>query len=108
MKRHALDPLHLDKLRDRKRRGLNGLVPAPFRKPWWPTEYFDYRYSCRDCGKLSVWTAEAQQTYLERWDKSPYHITVRCADCQRVRRQKIKENNRRTAEGLLRKQAKLS
>ncbi len=47
-----------------------------------PRYYEDVRFTCSDCGKEEVWTAEQQKVYYEKWKKPIYHQASRCRECR--------------------------
>ncbi len=51
-----------------------------------PTEYRDTEFTCVDCGKEEVWTAQQQQWWYEV-AKGPINgRAIRCRDCRRIDR----------------------
>src|SRR5258708_6920088 len=55
--------------------------------------YEGQKFTCRDCGVESVWKAEQQRRWCEKWGGSIYSKAVRCQKClKRVRREKIEQH----------------
>ena len=48
-----------------------------------PEFYVDYPFSCRDCGKNEVWTAQRQKWYYEEAKGHIWAVAVRCRDCRK-------------------------
>lgn len=57
-----------------------------------PTYYVDKPFTCVDCGKEEVWTAEQQKWYYEQAKGSLYATAVRCRPC-RKRHREIRRGN---------------
>jgi hypothetical protein len=51
-----------------------------------PLFYEDQPFTCVDCGKEEVWTAQQQQWWYEVAKGSIYSRAKRCGDCRRARR----------------------
>lgn len=51
-----------------------------------PLYYEDTPFTCVDCGKEEVWTAEQQKWWYEVAKGPIYSRAVRCRDCRRARR----------------------
>ena len=52
-----------------------------------PDFYIDRPFSCRNCGKWEIWTAQAQKWYYE---EAKGHIdakAVECHDCRKAKKQ---------------------
>ena len=86
-----------------------GAIPADFEKqarnnsylP--PVFYQDRRFTCADCGRAEVWTAEQQHWWYEI-AKGPIQSTaVRCRACRRKLRAAREEHRKRSEEGKRRK-----
>ena len=52
-----------------------GCLPTPF--------YADETYSCRDCGKKTVWTALEKFQYYEIEKRNMYAKRIRCDACHK-------------------------
>lgn len=52
-----------------------------------PLYYTDVEFTCRDCGKQEVWTAEQQKWWYEVAKGSLYTTAVRCRACRQARRE---------------------
>ena len=52
-----------------------------------PLYYEDQPFTCVDCGKEEIWTAEQQKWWYEVAKASIYSRAVRCHDCRRARRE---------------------
>ena len=50
--------------------------------------YEDTPFTCRDCGKQEVWTAEQQKWWFEVAKGSIYSSAIRCRSCRKAQRQK--------------------
>jgi hypothetical protein len=48
--------------------------------------YEDREFTCVDCGKREVWTAEQQKWWFEVAKGSIYSGAIRCRDCRAARR----------------------
>jgi hypothetical protein len=59
-----------------------------------PLFYEDVTFTCRDCGSVEVWTAEAQKHYYEVLKGPIYGSAVRCRPCRQKRRARIEEQRR--------------
>ena len=69
-----------------------------------PLYYEDLRFTCRDCGVESVWTAEQQRLWYEEWGGPIQSTAIRCRGCrERVRREKIAQ--RKHMSEMARKQS---
>jgi len=62
----------------RWRSGLSTFGRAPF--------YQDIKFTCEDCGKQCVWTAQDQRYWYEVVHGSPYSEPRRCSDCRKKRK----------------------
>jgi len=51
-----------------------------------PRYYQDYPFSCMDCGKSEVWTAEKQKWYYEEAKGYIWAVAIRCHDCRKKRK----------------------
>lgn len=51
-----------------------------------PLYYEDQPFTCVDCGKEEVWTAEQQKWWYEAAKGSIYSRAVRCRECRQARR----------------------
>lgn len=47
-----------------------------------PDYYVDIEFTCKDCGRKEIWTAENQKWYYEVAKGSLYATAVRCRDCR--------------------------
>lgn len=52
-----------------------------------PQEYRDYQFTCRDCGRVEIWTARQQQWWYEVAKGAIYSHAIRCRACRRKHRQ---------------------
>ncbi len=50
-----------------------------------PLFYVDKEFTCADCGREEIWTAQQQKWYYEVAKGSQYATAVRCRDCRRKR-----------------------
>ncbi len=48
--------------------------------------YEDKEFTCRDCGRVELWTAKQQQWWYEVAKGAIYSTAVRCRACRRTRR----------------------
>jgi hypothetical protein len=48
--------------------------------------YEDAEFTCRDCGRVEVWTAKDQRWYFEVVKAPIYAEAVRCRACRRARK----------------------
>ncbi len=69
-----------------------------------PAYYIDLDFTCCDCGKADVWTAEQQKWYYETAKGSLYATAIRCRDC-RIRLKDLKEEQRQHMEEMKRRDA---
>jgi hypothetical protein len=53
-----------------------------------PTAYYDLPFTCVDCGKDEVWTAEQQQWWYEVAKGSLYTTAIRCRACRQAQRER--------------------
>jgi len=51
-----------------------------------PTVYLDREFTCIDCGRREVWTAEQQKWWYEVAKGTLYSTAIRCRDCRSARR----------------------
>jgi hypothetical protein len=51
-----------------------------------PLYYLDRPFTCKDCGKEEIWTAEQQKWYYEVARGSIYGQAIRCRVCRRKHR----------------------
>jgi hypothetical protein len=63
-----------------------------------PTFYRDHEFSCADCGKREVWTAEQQKWWYEVAKGPIFSGAIRCRECRVARRQAHKGTHRRSHE----------
>ncbi|MCL2716015.1 MAG: zinc-ribbon domain-containing protein [Alphaproteobacteria bacterium] len=54
-----------------------------------PRYYVDLRFSCRDCGRSEVWTAEQQKWWYEVCHESIHRKERRCRACRDAHRQRL-------------------
>jgi hypothetical protein len=60
-----------------------------------PLYYEDREFTCADCGKVEVWTAEQQKVYFEEWKKPIYGTAKQCRACRkRLREEKDAQRNK--------------
>ena len=59
-----------------------------------PEFYEDREFTCRDCGKVEVWTARQQQWWYEVAKGPIYSTAVRCRECRRRGRQQHGQQER--------------
>ena len=52
------------------------------------THYYDVRFTCIDCSKDQVWTAEDQKWFYEVAKGSLHATATRCRDCRKLLRAK--------------------
>ncbi len=66
--------------------------------------YVDIPFSCRDCGKAEVWTAQQQKWWYEVAQGGVWTTARRCRPCRRKAKE-VKDRARQIqAEGMARKQ----
>jgi len=70
--------------------------------------YKDIIFSCRDCGKECLWTAENQKWWYEEIQGSINTIATRCLACRIKERERKTEARRASKEGMQRKLARLA
>ena len=63
-----------------------------------PTYYEDAEFTCVDCGRRQVWTAEQQQWWYEVAKGPVDSRAIRCRDCRNARRDAHAGTPRRTQE----------
>lgn len=52
-----------------------------------PDYYVDIEFTCQDCGKREVWSAQDQKWYYEVAKGMLYATAVRCGECRRKQRE---------------------
>jgi Probable zinc-ribbon domain len=52
-----------------------------------PLYYEDKEFTCADCGRVEIWTAEQQQWWYETAKGPIYSTAVRCRACRQARRE---------------------
>ncbi len=62
----------------RWRSGYSTFSRAPF--------FRDIHFTCDDCGRKSIWTAQEQRHWYEVLHGSPYSEARRCSECRRKRK----------------------
>jgi len=55
-----------------------------------PVFYVDRVFSCRDCGKEEIWTAEQQKWWYEVAKGNLNATAVRCRKCRTIKKQRQK------------------
>lgn len=65
--------------------------------------YRDQPFHCRDCGILSVWTAEKQKWWYEVAKGSVLTAATRCASCREVSRAEKTKHKKKTEAGYEKK-----
>jgi hypothetical protein len=64
--------------------------------------YRDIDFTCEDCGRKSVWSAQDQRRWYEVLHGSPYSEARRCSECRRRRKgnaqQGAARNSRRAGQ----------
>ena len=68
-----------------------------------PDFYVDRPFTCRDCGKQEVWTAEQQKWWCEVAKGSVWSTAIRCRPCRKIERDRKAEARRVHLEGVRRK-----
>jgi hypothetical protein len=58
--------------------------------------YVDEPFTCVDCGKEEIWTAQRQKWFYEVAKGSIYARAVRCRDCRREHREFLEHRRRRS------------
>ncbi len=48
-----------------------------------PEFYVDFPFTCRDCGKVEVWSASRQKWYYEEAKGHIWAVAVRCRECRK-------------------------
>ncbi|MEM1425507.1 MAG: zinc-ribbon domain containing protein [Cyanobacteria bacterium P01_H01_bin.130] len=71
-----------------------------------PDFYVDRPFTCRDCGKEEIWTAEQQQWWCEVAKGSIWSTAIRCRPCRKIERDRKAEARRIHLEGIRRKALK--
>jgi hypothetical protein len=69
--------------------------------------YQDKSFTCRDCGKVEVWTAAAQKWWYEIAQGDRLTQATRCQTCRRRERERRNEARRASAAGLAAKRARV-
>jgi hypothetical protein len=60
-----------------------------------PAFFRDQTFLCKDCGELCTWSAESQRWYYEVIHAPFYQVAVRCRECRRKERERVREARRR-------------
>lgn len=68
-----------------------------------PDFYVDRPFTCRDCGKEEIWTAEQQKWWCEVAKGSIWSTAIRCRPCRKIERDRKAEARRIHLEGVRRK-----
>ncbi|WP_404306923.1 zinc-ribbon domain containing protein [Neorhodopirellula lusitana] len=73
----------------------------------WRSFYVDVEFSCKDCGRLQVWSARDQKWFYEVAKGSLLATAVRCRECRnRLRdRKELQRQQMKAAEGRRRNPA---
>ncbi|MCW1924874.1 zinc-ribbon domain-containing protein [Luteolibacter arcticus] len=68
-----------------------------FGSEWSPHPVFfrDQTFLCQDCGAVCVWAAADQCWYYETTKAPSCKVAVRCRECRRIERDRIREARRR-------------
>jgi len=69
-----------------------------------PVYYVDYEFTCVDCGKEDVWTAEQQKWWYEVAKGTLQSRAIRCRACRKARREAHGGTPRRSHADRLRQQ----
>jgi hypothetical protein len=59
-----------------------------------PAFFRDQTFICKDCGELCVWAAEDQRWYFETTKAPSCKAAVRCRECRRKERERVREARR--------------
>jgi hypothetical protein len=70
--------------------------------------YLDLKFTCTDCGTEEYWTATQQKWWYEVAKGDVFTTARRCRPCRRRERERRDEARRVSAEGIARKQSRLS
>jgi hypothetical protein len=65
-------------------------APACFSRRYY---YKDREFTCADCGKQEVWTAQEQQWYFEVIKAHPASTAKHCRECRKKRRNQKKSHS---------------
>ena len=65
--------------------------------------YLDYEFTCKDCGKVEVWTGRQQKWWYEVARGEVEQTAVRCRSCRQKEKRRRDEARRVHLEGLERK-----
>ena len=49
--------------------------------------YRDREFTCRECGRVEVWTTDQQKLWYEEWGGHPSAVAVHCRKCRLKRKQ---------------------
>jgi hypothetical protein len=67
--------------------------------------YLDVAFTCVDCGKACVWTAERQKWWYEKARGDIWSKATRCAECRAKKRAQRELGRKTYFEGMARKAA---
>ena len=65
--------------------------------------YLDYEFTCRDCGKVEIWTGRQQKWWYEVAQGEMEQVAVRCRNCRQREKRRKEEARRVHFEGLEKK-----
>lgn len=65
--------------------------------------YLDYEFTCKDCGKVEIWTGRQQKWWYEVARGEMEQVAVRCRGCRQKENRRKEEARRVHLEGLERK-----
>jgi Probable zinc-ribbon domain len=66
--------------------------------------YIDAPFTCKECGKREIWSAEQQKWWYETAKGSVWTMATRCRACRRRERERRNEARRVQQEGRARKE----
>ncbi|MDR2429340.1 MAG: zinc-ribbon domain-containing protein [Puniceicoccales bacterium] len=65
-----------------------------------PDYYFDREFTCRNCGKVEIWTAKRQQWWYEEAQGPIESLAVECSTCRKKNKMRKIEARRIHLEGI--------
>lgn len=80
-------------------------LKSPSCMPNFPTYYFDREFTCKDCGKVDVWTPLQQKWWYEQVGGNIETTAIRCRPCRIKERIRKAEARRIHLEGIKNKNA---
>jgi hypothetical protein len=68
--------------------------------------YLDWKFACKDCGKVEIWTGRQQKWWYEVARGEVEQVAVRCRGCRQRENKRRVEARRVHLEGLNKKRRK--